>query len=123
MTQFVHRAVLDALVDLSPDPSWAIDGAGVIVAANSAYQRWQSELAPQLAELQRRALQGRSIHINVRVSDRTFAVHGRPVESGGVAFTARVVEEDDSERSLELSLMRLFASNASLPVVIDKALE
>lgn len=125
MTQFAHRAMLDALVDLSPDPSWVIDGAGTIVAANSAFQRWQDQIAPQLEPLQRRALTGRSIMADIRVADRTFSLQARPVDGGGVAFVARVVESehDGSTRAIELALMHLFASTDPLSVVIDKALE
>ncbi|HYC61342.1 MAG TPA: ATP-binding protein [Thermoanaerobaculia bacterium] len=126
--QLVHRATLDALVDLSPDPLWVIDASGSVIASNSAFQRW-SGAGPQLAELQRRALAGRSIMANVRLIvggvERTYAVHARPVESGGVAFTAREVlhDGDGSERALELALMHLFASNDPLPELLAKTLE
>ena len=79
--QLVHRAMLDALVDLSPDPLWVLDAAGAVVACNSAFHRWWTQVtgiapvpgaalqggAPQLADLQRRALSGRSIMANIRV--------------------------------------------------------
>lgn len=132
MPQYVHRAMLDALVDLSPDPLWVIDASGATLAFNSAFQRWQSELAdggdPQLHELQRRALQGRSIMANIRLLaggvERMFAIHARPVETGGVAFTAHeVTESDGTERAIELALMHLFSSNDPLRDVITKALE
>ncbi|MFL6246181.1 MAG: ATP-binding protein [Thermoanaerobaculia bacterium] len=133
MPQLVHRATLDALVDLSPDPVWVIDAAGSLVASNSAFQRWQRDIAhgggPQLAELQRRALAGRSIMANVRLIaagiERTYAIHARPVDTGGVAFTAREAEEEreGSERSIELALMHLFASNDPLDVVLTRTLE
>jgi PAS domain S-box-containing protein len=133
MPQLVHRAMLDALVDLSPDPLWVIDATGATIAFNSAFQRWQGELAdggdPQLEELQRRALKGRSIMANVRLVaagvERMFAIHARPVETGGVAFTAHEVapEGDGTERAIELALMHLFASNDPLRDVITKALE
>jgi PAS domain S-box-containing protein len=124
----VHRATLDALVDLSPDPVWVIDASGAVIASNSAFQRW-SGAAPQLAELQRRALAGRSIMANVRLVvagvERTYGLHARPVESGGVAFTAREIaaEDDGGERALELALMHLFASNDPLPELLAKTLE
>jgi PAS domain S-box-containing protein len=133
MPQLVHRAMLDALVDLSPDPVWVIDATGATVASNSAFQRWQRDIAlggaPQLAELQRRALTGRSIMANIRLItagiERTFAIHARPVETGGVAFTAREVAEDGhgSDRAVELALMHLFASNDPLEDVLKKTLE
>ncbi|HKR66663.1 MAG TPA: PAS domain-containing protein, partial [Thermoanaerobaculia bacterium] len=142
--QLVHRAMLDALVDLSPDPLWVLDAAGVVVAHNSAFQRWWAELsggaapgvgdlleggAPQLADLQRRALVGRSIMANVRVIvsgvERTYTFHARPVESGGVAFTARELppEGDGAERAVELALLHLFASNDPLDELLTKTLE
>lgn len=126
--QLVHRATLDALVDLSPDPLWVIDAGGSVIASNSAFQRWTGA-GPQLTELQRRALTGRSIMANVRLIvggiERTYAVHARPVESGGVAFTARevVADGDGSDRALELALMHLFASNDPLPELLAKTLE
>lgn len=133
MPQLVHRAMLDALVDLSPDPVWVIDAAGSVVASNSAFQRWQRDIAhgggPQLAELQRRALAGRSIMANVRLIaagvERTFAIHARPVDTGGVAFTVREAEQEGegSERAIELALMHLFASNDPLDQVLTKTLE
>ena len=133
MPQLVHRAMLDALVDLSPDPVWVIDAGGVVVASNSAFQRWQRDIAqgggPQLAELQRRALGGHSIMANIRLIaagiERTFAIHARPVDTGGVAFTAREAAEDGegSDRAIELALMHLFASNDSLDEVLTKTLE
>lgn len=133
MPQLVHRAMLDALVDLSPDPVWVIDATGATVASNSAFQRWQRDItlgsAPQLAELQRRALTGRSIMANIRLIaagiERTFAIHARPVETGGVAFTAREAAEEGqgSDRAVELALMHLFASNDPLADVLKKTLE
>jgi signal transduction histidine kinase len=133
MPQLVHRAVLDALVDLSPDPVWVIDATGSTVVSNSAFQRWQRDLAhgggPQLAELQRRALEGRSIMANIRLIaggiERTFAIHARPVDTGGVAFTAREAaqEGEGSERAIELALLHLFASNDPLDEVLAKTLE
>lgn len=135
MPQLVHRALLDALVDLSPDPVWLIDAGGTLLAANSAYQRWQRDVAagaaPQLAELQRRALGGRSIMANIRMIaggiERTFAVYARPIESeaGGVAFTAREAapEGDGDDRAVELALLHLFASSDPRSDVMTKALE
>ncbi len=141
--QLVQRAMLDALVDLSPDPLWVIDPGGIAVTFNSAFQRWWSAVtgitavagttldgaAPQLAELQRRALAGRSIMANVRLIvagiERTYTLHARPVETGGVAFTAREVatDADAGERAVELALMHLFASNDPLDELLTKTLE
>jgi signal transduction histidine kinase len=141
--QLVHRAMLDALVDLSPDPLWVLDGAGAMVTQNSAFQRWWSELTgiapapgvaleggpPQLADLQRRALSGRSIMANIRLIvggiERTYTLQARPVESGGVAFTAREIapEGEGSERAMELALLHLFASNDPLHELLPKTLE
>jgi signal transduction histidine kinase len=128
MPQLVTRATLDALVDLSPDPVWVIDSTGAVVASNSAYRRWPAA-APQLLDLQHRALGGRSIMANARIIvdgiERTFAVHARPIEEGGAAFTARETapDGDDSGRALELALMHLFASSDPLPDVLRKTLE
>ena len=141
--QLVHRAMLDALVDLSPDPLWVLDGAGAVVACNSAFHRWWKELtgmaaalgvvleggAPQLADLQRRALSGRSIMANIRVIvagiERTYTLQARPVDTGGVAFTAREVAPDGegSERAVELALLHLFASALPLDELLTKTLE
>ncbi|HEY0160834.1 MAG TPA: ATP-binding protein [Thermoanaerobaculia bacterium] len=142
--QLVHRAMLDALVDLSPDPLWVLDGAGALVTDNSAFQRWWIELTgiapaagvalkggpPQLADLQRRALSGRSIMANIRLIaggiERTYTLQARPVETGGVAFTAREVapEGEGSERAMELALLHLFASNDHpLHSLLTKTLE
>jgi PAS domain S-box-containing protein len=135
--------MLDALVDLSPDPLWVLDPAGAVVTCNSAFQRWWNEVtgsapapgaaleggAPQLADLQRRALSGRSIMANVRVivagTERTYTLHARPVETGGVAFTARevAVELEATERGVELALLHLFASNDPLDELLTKTLE
>ncbi len=141
--QLVHRAMLDALVDLSPDPLWVLDAAGAMVTCNSAFQRWWKEVtgiapvpgaalegsAPQLADLQRRALSGRSIMANIRAIvsgiERTYTFNARPVETGGVAFTAREVaaESDASERGVELALLHLFASSDPLDELLTKTLE
>jgi PAS domain S-box-containing protein len=141
--QLVHRAMLDALVDLSPDPLWVLDPAGAVVTSNSAFQRWWKEVtgiaptigaalqggAPQLADLQRRALSGRSIMANIRVIvagiERTYTFNARPVETGGVAFTAREVaaESDSPERGVELALLHLFASSDPLDELLTKTLE
>src|SRR5688500_15933099 len=133
MPQLVHRAMLDALVDLSPEPVWLIGATGSIIASNSAFQRWHRDIAPgaapQLAELQSRALAGRSIMANIRLIaagiERTFTVHARPVETGGVAFTAREAaqEGEGSERAVELALMHLFASSDPLDEVLTKTLD
>jgi signal transduction histidine kinase len=141
--QLVHRAVLDALVDLSPDPLWVVDTGGRLVTCNSAFQRWWHDAtgrapaianaleggAPQLAELQRRALDGRSIMANVRLVlggiERTYTLSGRPVESGGAAFTARerATEGDVAERGVELALLHLFASSDPLEELLTKTLQ
>lgn len=141
--QLVHRAMLDALVDLSPDPLWVVDAGGAVVTCNSAFQRWWNEVtgiapapgaaleggAPQLAELQRRALSGRSIMANVRVIvagiERIYTLHARPVETGGVAFTAReaAAEADAPERGVELALLHMFASSDPLDELLTKTLE
>jgi PAS domain S-box-containing protein len=141
--QLVHRAMLDALVDLSSDPLWVLDAAGAMVTCNSAFQRWWKEVtgiapvpgaaleggAPQLADLQRRALSGRSIMANIRVIvsgiERTYTFNARPVDTGGVAFTAREVaaESDASERGVELALLHLFASSDPLDELLTKTLE
>lgn len=141
--QLVQRAMLDALVDLSPDPLWVIDPGGIAVTFNSAFQRWWSAVtgvtpiagttldgaAPPLAELHRRALAGKSIMANVRLIvagiERTYTLHARPVETGGVAFTAREVasDTDAGERAVELALMHLFASNDPLDELLTKTLE
>ncbi|HEX7150914.1 MAG TPA: ATP-binding protein [Thermoanaerobaculia bacterium] len=141
--QLVHRAMLDALVDLTPDPLWVLDAAGAVVTYNSTFQRWWTEVtgsapavgvvleggAPQLADLQRRALSGRSIMANVRVIvagiERTYTLHARTIDSGGVAFTAREVppEGEGRDRGLELALLHLFASNDPLDEILTKTLE
>ncbi|MDQ3283242.1 MAG: ATP-binding protein [Acidobacteriota bacterium] len=141
--QLVHRAMLDALVDLSADPLWVVDAAGIVITSNSAFHRWWNDVtgtmpaigaaleggAPQLAELQRRALGGRSIMANVRVIvagiERTYTLTARPVETGGVAFTAREVpaETEGVERGVELALLHLFASNDPLDELLTKTLE
>ncbi|MEA2465050.1 MAG: hypothetical protein QOJ98_2797 [Acidobacteriota bacterium] len=141
--QLVHRAMLDALVDLSPDPLWVLDAAGAVVTCNSAFHRWWNEVtgtapvlgaalqggAPQLADLQRRALSGRSIMANIRVIvagiERTYTFNARPVDTGGVAFTAREVaaQGDSPERGVELALLHLFASSDPLDELLTKTLE
>jgi PAS domain S-box-containing protein len=143
LPHLVHRATLDALVDLSPDPLWVLDAAGAMVTCNSAFQRWWHDLTgstpaagaalaggvPQLADLQRRALTGRSIMASIRLVvsgvERTYTFHARPVETGGVAFTARevAVEEDVGERGVELALLHLFASSDPLDELLTKTLE
>ena len=126
------RATVDAIVDLSPDPLWVLDGAGTMVASNSAYQRWWGEIgghAPELADLQRRALSGRSIMANVRLIangvERMYSVHARPVASGGVAFAAREVMAgaEEGARATELALMHLFASNEPFRNLLTTTLE
>jgi PAS domain S-box-containing protein len=141
--QLVQRAMLDALVDLSPDPLWVIEPGGIAVTFNSAFQRWWSAVTgvtpvagvsldgavPQLADLQRRALAGRSIMANVRLIvagiERTYTLHARPVETGGVAFTAREIatDADAGERATELALMHLFASNDPLDELLPRTLD
>lgn len=141
--QLVHRAMLDALVDLSSDPLWVLDAAGAVVTCNSAFHRWWNEVTgiaplpgaalqggvPQLADLQRRALSGRSIMANIRVIvagiERTYTFNARPVETGGVAFTARelAAENDTPERGVELALLHLFASSDPLDELLTKTLE
>jgi PAS domain S-box-containing protein len=141
--QLVHRAMLDALVDLSPDPLWVVDPAGAVVTCNSAFHRWWTQVtgtapatgvalaggAPQLADLQRRALSGRSMMANVRVIvagiEQTYTLHARPVETGGVAFTAReaAVEAEGPERGVELALLHLFASSDPLDELLTRTLE
>ncbi|HEX8255925.1 MAG TPA: ATP-binding protein [Thermoanaerobaculia bacterium] len=141
--QLVHRAMLDALADLSPDPMWLVDNGGAVVTCNSAFQRWWIELtgrapaagavleggAPQLADLQRRALSGRSIMTNVRAIaagvERTYTVQARPIEAGGVAFSARLlpVENDSPGAGVELALLHLFASSDPLDELLTKTLE
>lgn len=141
--QLVHRAVLDALVDLSPDALWVVDAGGRVVVCNSAFQRWWHDAtgsapalgqplaggAPQLADLQRRALTGRSIMANVRLVlggiERTYTLSARPVDSGGVAFTARelTAEGEVAERGVELALLHLFASSEPLDELLLRTLE
>jgi signal transduction histidine kinase len=141
--QLVRRAVLDAVVDLSPDPLWVVDAGGKLVACNSAFQRWWRDATgttppaggppaggpPQLAELQRRALEGRSIMANIRLIlggvERTYTLSARPVENGGVAFTSRELtgEGEVAERGVELALLHLFASSDPLDDLLHKTLE
>lgn len=133
----------DALVDLSPDPLWVLDREGVAITFNSAFQRWWHDLSgcwptrnsrpdgatQQIAEIQQRALSGRSIMANVRFSvaaaERTFTLYARPIGTGGAAFTVReaVLEGERAERGVELALLHLFASGDPLDSLLARTLE
>src|SRR5688500_11303655 len=114
------RAMLDAVVDLSPDPRWIVDASGKVVAFNVAYDTWWTAIggvAPQLADLQQRAQRGRSIIADVRLIaggiERTYTIAARAVGSGGVAFSASEVRvsAEEGTRAVELALMHLFGSS------------
>ena len=133
----IDRAVFDALVDLSPDPVWIVDANGSVIHSNTAYTRWWEEIGDasgRIAELQRRAFEGRSILADVRLIvggvERTYAIHAQPAESDSpvevVAFTARDtsrVAPAGSETAIELALMHLFASTEPLSELAERALE
>ncbi len=135
--QIIRRAIFDALVDLSPDPVWIVDAAGSVIHCNTAYTRWWDDIGGgslRIAELQRRAFEGRSILADVRLIvagvERTYAIHARPAESDGpveaVAFTARDTSREvpaGSETAIELALMHLFASTEPLSELAERALE
>jgi signal transduction histidine kinase len=142
--QLVRRTVIDALADVALDPLWIVDAGGFLLTGNAAFQRWWHELTgtrpergqlldgrpPRLAELERRALDGRSVMSDIRLVaggvERTYAIHARPAGPEGAAFTAREERSDAAagiEGSVELALLHLFASDDALPELLAKALE
>lgn len=143
--QLVHRATFDAVIEVSPDPVWIVDAGGFLVGCNAAFERWWRELTgraaatgevmnsapPRIADLQRRALEGRAVSTDVRVIaggvERAYVIYAQPAAaSGGAAFTARVASRGAqavSETSLELALTHLFDSTDPIPELCARALE
>lgn len=143
------RGVVDALLDLSPDPVWLVDSEGLVTAFNRPFARWWTSVAgmapraraplegatPALRDAQRRVLAGRSMVVDLRLVvdgvEQPYAVHGRPVGLPGdvdaAAFLAREVAETGlgaGEMAVELSLLHLFAGeDDTLAQILIKTLE
>lgn len=125
--------VVDAVFDLSPDPVWLVSDGGEVVRHNAAFTRWSqraTSLDDALGEVRVRALRGRTVMTDVRVTvggiERTFAVHAIRVEGAGVLFLARDLGELaalPSDAAIERALLHLFTSDERLADVLPKALE
>ncbi|HKB80760.1 MAG TPA: ATP-binding protein [Thermoanaerobaculia bacterium] len=126
-------ALLEAVLDLLPEPVWILDGENRVVLQNAAHVRWQvvaAGLGDLLDDARRRAAAGRPVVVEATVAiegvEHRFAVHGSRIENAGVLFIARDIGKHvpwKSEAAITHALLRLFTPDEPLRQILPKALE
>ena len=123
-------AVLETLLELTPDPVWLVDDRGTVTRSNAAFARWRGfadAAAVTLETIRKRANEGRNVMANVDVLtggiERTFAVHAQRVYNHTVLFVAHDLgESSTTEGGTERGLLNLFTTDESLLNILPEAL-